>query len=224
MSGSGSRDATPVRVIDVSAPLWDGLPTWPGDVPFRRIVTESHEAGDGCEVSHVTTTLHAGTHVDAPRHFGAGAPAVDELDPLLFLGPCRVVRVDVPPRALVRPEHLDGVLDAPRLLVATGTLPDPDREFTRDFAALAPETVDALAEAGVRLVGIDAPSVDPFDSEDLPVHHALVRHRIVAIEGMRLAGVAPGRYDLVAVPLRIAGADASPVRALLLPPGTIRLP
>ncbi len=224
MSTDGRTGNGPAPVIDVSAPLANGLPAWPGDVPFRRVVTASHGAGDGYELSHVTTTLHAGTHVDAPRHYGPGAPAVDELDPLLFLGPCRVVRVEVPPRGLVRPGDLAGALDVPRVLVATGSVPEPDREFTRDFAALAPETVDALAEAGVRLFGIDTPSVDPFDSDDLPAHRALVRHGIVAIEGLRLAGVAPGPYDLVAVPLRIAGADASPVRALLLPPGTIAPP
>ncbi len=213
-----------VRAIDVSAPLADGLPPWPGDEAFRRIVTSSHDAGDGLEVSHVVTSLHAGTHVDAPVHVDPAGTPVDRLDPLLFLGPCRVVRPAPGPGGLVRPGDLAGALDTPRLLLATGTCPDPDRRFSRDFATLAPETVAALAAAGVRLVGIDTPSVDPFDSTDLPAHRALARHGIVAIEGLRLAGVPAGRWDLVALPLRVAGADAAPARVLLLPPGTLRLP
>ena len=117
----------------------------------------------------------------------------------------------------VRPHMLPGEPRAPRLLLATDTYPDPD-EFNQDFAALSSELVDHLAERGVRLVGIDTPSVDLFSDRALEAHQALARHDMANLEGLVLAGVEPGLYTLVALPLPLAGADASPVRAVLIAP------
>jgi arylformamidase len=103
---------------------------------------------------------------------------------------------------------------APRVLLATGTYPDPDR-FTQDFAALSPELVDHLHAEGVRLIGIDTPSVDPFASKELPSHRRFLAHDMAILEGLVLDGVSEGMYELIALPLRLTGFDASPVRAVL---------
>jgi arylformamidase len=104
---------------------------------------------------------------------------------------------------------------AERVLFATGTFPDPEN-FTTDFAALTPELVDYLAGRGVRLVGIDTPSVDLFDSKDLPAHHRCLAHDMAILEGLVLTGVPEGVYELIALPLKLVGFDASPVRAVLV--------
>ena len=112
------------------------------------------------------------------------------------------------------PQHLPEDARGERLLLATGSYPDPDR-FNRDFAALTPEAVDLLHRRGARLIGIDTPSVDPFDSVDLPAHQACLRHGVALLEGLVLADVPQGEYELIALPLKLAGFDASPVRAVL---------
>src|SRR5262249_52914263 len=131
-----------------------------------------------------------------------------------YLGRCQVLPVSVPRGACVRPGDLQTPISALRLLLATNTYPDPER-FNEDFAALSPELVEDLHAQGVKLVGIDTPSVDPFSSKDLPAHKMFLKHDMAILEGLVLKGVPPGIYELVALPLRLAGFDASPVRAIL---------
>ena len=122
--------------------------------------------------------------------------------------------VPVQRAALIRPVDLPGPIRTERVLLATGTYPDPTR-FSSDFAALEPALIEHLWARGVRLVGVDTPSVDPFDSKDLPAHHAILQHDMAILEGLALAGVPEGLYELIALPLRLVGFDASPVRAVL---------
>src|SRR5262249_24117610 len=129
-------------------------------------------------------------------------------------GPCQVMRIAASRGRRITPDMLPELVQAERLLLATGTFPDP-QHFNQDFAALAPELVEFLHRQGVRLVGIDTPSVDLFDSADLPVHQAFLRCDVAILEGLVLADVPPGLYELIALPLRLVGFDASPVRALL---------
>ena len=124
------------------------------------------------------------------------------------------MRVNVKRGGCVTPEMLPQSPDAPRVLLATGTYPDPDR-FNEDFAALSPELVDHLHAEGVRLIGIDTPSVDPFASKELPSHRRFLAHDMAILEGLVLDGVSEGMYELIALPLRLTGFDASPVRAVL---------
>ena len=115
------------------------------------------------------------------------------------------------------PDHVADKIEAlcaPRILFRTGTFPD-HRRWNNDFASLSPELVDDLYHHGVRLIGIDTPSVDPFDSKALEAHHAFARNDMAILEGLVLAGIEEGEYELIALPLRIKGADASPVRAVL---------
>lgn len=203
------------RLIDISPLVSSRLAVWPGDVPFRREVTRTLEGVEVAEESSITATLHLGAHADAPSHVVAGAASIDRIPPETYVGECQVVEARVPPGGRVRPEDLFSPVSAPRVLVRTGTYPDPEL-FTPDFAGLSVELAEHLARRGVALVGIDTPSVDPFDDAALTAHRALARCGLVWLEGLRLEAAEPGLYTLVALPLRIEGGDASPVRAVLL--------
>jgi arylformamidase len=203
-------------IIDISPVVSERTAVWPGDVAFRRAVSLSIDRGDNIDLSSIQTTVHVGAHADAPSHFAKGGAPIGERPLDLYYGPCQVVIASVGRGERIRPEHLTDEVTEPRVLLRTDTFPDPD-EFTTDFAALSPELVDHLAARGVRLVGIDTPSVDLFADRELIAHRAIARHDMANLECLALAHVVPGRYTLVALPLRLAGADASPVRAALLP-------
>mgnify|MGYP001767110678 CR=1 FL=1 len=202
------------RLYDLSPPLSPRIAVWPGDVPFSRDVTAPP---DGTTFSSIRTTLHLGSHADAPLHMVAGAPSIDEVPLGTWIGPCQVVEARVPPRGRVRLEDLAEAPDAPRLLVKTGTFFDRER-FEGDFAGFDPSLAAELAARGVVLVGIDTPSVDPYDDHAYSAHRALVAAGVCWLEGLVLDHVPPGRYDLAALPLRIEGGDGSPVRAVLVAP------
>jgi arylformamidase len=201
-------------IHDISPPITERLRVWPGDTPPTREVLLDLRRGANVTLSTLRATVHLGAHADAPSHYGADAPSIEARSVEDYLGPCQVLRVDAARGARIGPGDLPRGVEAPRVLFRTGTYPDPD-DFNTDFAALAPELVDHLHDRGVRLIGIDTPSVDPFDSEDLPAHHALLRHDMAVLEGLALEGVPEGVYELIALPLRLVGFDASPVRAVL---------
>jgi arylformamidase len=203
-------------VLDISPLISPRLEVWPGDVPPSREVLLDIVRGDNITLSALRATVHLGAHADAPSHYGAGAPAIHERPLDIYLGPCQVMRVAAARGTRVAPGQLPGPVRAERVLLATGTFPDPE-SFNTDFAALSPELVEYLARQGVRLVGVDTPSVDLFDSKDLPSHNACLRHDVAILEGLVLGGVAEGLYELIALPLRLEGFDASPVRAVLRP-------
>ncbi len=203
-------------IRDISPLVSTRLAVWPGDTPPSREVLLDMNAGDNLTLSTLHATVHLGSHADAPSHYGADAPSIEARDPSLYVGPCRVVRVAVPRGGRIPPSAVPGPPGVERLLFATGTFPDPTA-FNSDFAALAPELVDHLHRFGVRLVGIDTPSVDLFDSEDLPAHGRFLANDMAILEGLVLDGVPEGLYELIALPLRLEGFDASPVRAVLRP-------
>jgi arylformamidase len=200
-------------IHDITPLISPRLAVWPGDTPPSREVLCDLGKGDNITLSTLRATVHLGAHADAPSHYGAGAPAIHQQPLDLYLGPCQVMRVAAA-RERITPEMLPGPVQAPRLLLATDTFPDPEN-FSTDFAALDPGLIDFLAERGVRLVGVDTPSVDLFDSKDLPAHQACLRRGVAILEGLVLRGVPPGVYELIALPLRLEGFDASPVRAVL---------
>ncbi len=204
-------------LIDISPVLSPRIAVWPGDTRFSRTVNARIADGANIDLSYVTTTVHVGAHTDAPNHYSANGQAIHERPLDLYYGPCLVLAVQVGRSERITPAHLPalGALP-PRVLFATNTFPDPEH-FNEDFAALSPDLVDHLAARGVRLVGIDTPSIDLCDDADLLSHSAVARHDLAILEGVVLAHVEPGRYTLIALPLRIEGADASPVRAALLP-------
>ena len=203
-------------ILDISVLVQPGTPEWPGDVPFTCGWSARIEQGASINLSHVAGSPHVGTHADAPLHVRDGWPASDQLPLEPFMGP--VVVLDVT-RAPVGPLALDA--DDPRLAGCERLLLRTDRtiaegSFPDAWPVLSAATAILLAAAGVKLVGVDAPSVDERESKSLEVHQALFSGGAYILENLDLRGVAEGQYDLVALPQRLGGLDAAPVRAALL--------
>lgn len=204
-----------MRIHDLSPRISPRLAVWPGDVPFSRRVALSIEGGANLDLSSMTTTLHLGAHADAPSHYAASAPGMDAVDLAPYYGPCQVMRVTVARGARILPSHVTSDIAAARILFHTGTFPNPE-SWNNDFASLSPELIEHLHAKGVVLVGLDTPSVDPFESKALEAHQALARTGMRNLEGLVLDAIPEGLYTLAALPLNIEGADASPVRAVLI--------
>jgi len=206
------------RLIDISQPVSPQTGAWPGDIPFSYRWTWSMETGAACNVSAVTASPHVGTHADAPLHFDPQGPGIGEVELECYAGPCWVL--EGPTDRLIEPADLVS-WDAegfPRLLVRTRHAPpDVTPPFPESFVALSPEAAETLAQRGALLIGLDTPSMDPFHSKDLPAHKRLAAARIAILENLVLGHVPPGPYELLALPLRWPGLDASPVRAALRP-------
>lgn len=205
--------------IDISQSLHADVAAWPGDVPFSRHATLSQATGDAVNCSSIQMSVHLGTHADAPHHVDARGATTGQWDLDVFLGPAEVVAI--PPGAdAIRPAHLQETT-APRLLFKTVSSQRTATRWNDAFPAVSPSAVNWMRDHDVCLMGTDAPSVDPADSNALAAHHALNGAGIVNLENLRLGAVAPGRYTLVALPLRLAGSDAAPVRAVLHPHPTL---
>ncbi|MBC7809326.1 MAG: cyclase family protein [Akkermansiaceae bacterium] len=202
------------KFYDITIPVQNGLAVWPGDTPFEFTLGWEMGAGASVNVGAVTMSTHTGTHVDAPFHFDADGAGVDTLDASVFVGPVAVV--DAAGRAEIGRDVFAGVDFArtPRVLIRTGVWTDYAR-FPDAVPTLADDVPAFLGANGVRLLGVDVPSVDAIDSKTLPIHHALAAQKITILESIDLRDVPPGVYTLIALPLRLVGADASPVRAVL---------
>jgi arylformamidase len=202
------------RLWDISPALGPATPPFPGDQAYAQRWTA--RIGPDCPVNLTALTLspHLGAHADAPLHYADGAPAIGAVPLAPYLGPCRVIHA-IGCGPLVRPEHVAHALVdlPPRVLVRTCERA-PTR-WSEDFAAYAPETIELLASLGVTLVGIDSQSVDPATSKTLDSHHLLLRHDLRVLENLVLDEVPPGDYELIALPLKLVQACASPVRAIL---------
>jgi arylformamidase len=201
-------------LYDITPLISPRLRVWPGDTPPAREILCDLRRGDAITLSTLRSTVHLGAHADAPSHYGANAPTIHERSLEYYLGSCQVLHVPVTRGTCLTPESVPQMIRAPRVLLATGTHPDPE-QFNEDFASLSPTLVDGLHQQGVILVGIDTPSVDPFSSKDLPAHRTFLMHDMAILEGLVLKDVPEGVYELIALPLRLEGFDASPVRAVL---------
>ncbi len=200
-------------IWDISPLIDESIAVLPGDTAYRTRDSLRLRDGDSVNLSDIHLSCHTGAHADAPLHAVDGAAGIDELPLSIFVGPCTLLEVD-PPDGAILPRHLEAKELSPRVLFRTAARRDRT-VFPTDFAHLSVELVDTLAEAGVVLVGLDSPSVDAFDSEELPVHRALHRRGIANLESLQLEGVPCGGYELIALPLRLKGRDGSPVRAVL---------
>ncbi len=172
-------------------------------------------AFDKIDLSSMQTTVHIGAHTDAPRHYQRDGQDIASRSLALYYGPCQVIAVDVGRAERIGPQHITVPIIAERVILKTGTFPDPDR-FSEDFAACSAALIEHLASCGVRLVGIDTPSIDLFADKVLQSHNAVAAADMAILEGVVLDEVTPGLYTLIALPLRLEGADASPVRAVLV--------
>jgi arylformamidase len=204
------------RFLDVSVPLGAGLPTYPGNPPFEIDAIKRMAQGASSNVSRIAMGTHAGTHVDAPRHFFDTGMAVDALPLDLLIGRARVV--DLPKRGGIAAEDLAaaGLREDLRVLLKTpnsalwnGTA------FKEDYTHLTEEGARYLVDQGVKVVGIDYLSVEQFRKPGAPAHRALLSQGVIIIEGLDLSEAEPGMYELSCLPLRISGADGAPARVVL---------
>jgi arylformamidase len=207
------------KYIDISPVLSSKTAVFPGDTPFKRGINMSFSSGSHLDLSDIHTTLHIGAHTDAPSHYHERGKSIEKRDLSLYFGDCQVIEVRLSPEARIYPKDFSDEIKAPRVLFKTNSFSNPD-QWKDEFNSLSPELVNFLHQKGVKLVGIDTPSVDPATSKDLPSHKALFETDMALIEGIILTHVKPGLYQLIALPLNIEGADASPVRAILLPKET----
>lgn len=206
-----------MRLWDISEPIEPASATFPGDSPFSQEWVARQEQGASCNVSTIRMSVHVGTHTDAPLHFDLAGPDIASVDLTQYIGRCRVVDVrgegspSVIPARVLTPELLAG---AERILLRTRDEHD-HRRFDPSFTTLGPDAARALVQAGIRLVGIDTPSLDHADSKDLAGHHTLFEGGVAILENLDLRQVPAGDYELIALPLRIVNGDSSPVRAIL---------
>lgn len=211
-----TQSNNPKSWIDVSQPLHDKLAHWPGDTPFNYEVTYSKEQTGSVNIGQMTMSVHSGTHVDAPFHFLNDGAKILDLDINVFIGEARIIdcsafeKID---RAALSSFDLDGVT---RLLIKTAIPNQPER-FPEHIPYVTADGAAFLHEKGVRLIGVDVPSVDALDSKELEGHHALFQHQIHILENLMLDGVEAGDYELIALPLPLRDADGSPVRAVIRP-------
>ncbi|KWW20667.1 MULTISPECIES: arylformamidase [Peribacillus] len=200
--------------IDISQRLDEQVATWPGDKPFSYKVSWSKEESGSVNVGHISMSVHTGTHIDAPFHFDNEGKRVIELDLDLYIGCSRVIhlpnRTNIGVTDLAN-HDLQGVT---RLLIRTDAWKDRS-VFPETIPPIQPEIATYLSGLGIRLLGLDLPSVDPLDSKELSAHHELAVHGIHILEGLVLDGIDPGNYELAALPLPLVHADGSPVRAAL---------
>ncbi|MCI4346532.1 MAG: cyclase family protein [Thermoplasmata archaeon] len=207
-----------MELRDISMPLGAGTPIFPGDPAFVANRIQRVEAGAPYNLTELKLGSHTGTHVDPPLHFLPGQAGAERLDLRTLNGPCRVLHLPRTPRA-IGAEELSGVpRGTERLLLRT---PNSERwaageGFFRDFAALSRPGAELLRSRGVRLVGIDALSIERGGSQGFPVHWLLLGAGVPILEGLRLEGTPAGEYELRCLPLRLVDGDGAPCRAILL--------
>ncbi len=206
-----------MRIYDISVPIREKMPTWPSDPGVKIRLAMSMARGDGVNVSALAMGAHTGTHFDAPFHFVQGGKTVDQLDPEVIIGTCRVF--EIPAEDEIDVTHLRGlpIKGVTRALfkTANSALWASRDDFYEDFVYLTPMAAKFLVSMGVKLVGVDYLSVEGYHAQGAPAHLALLGAGVIILEGLNLAEVPPGDYELIALPLKIAGADGAPARALL---------
>lgn len=226
------------RLFDISAPITPSTPVWPGDTPVTLEQVWRMEAGSPVNVGRMTLSPHTATHADGPLHYDATGMAVGVVPLDVYIGECAVVhcfeerRIDAANNAtgessgaqVISVDMLQRALQAanllatlpPRVLIRTYAAA-PLKAWDAAFVAIAPDAIDWLAERGVRLIGVDSASLDPETSKTMDAHRRVAAHRMAILEGLVLDAVPVGRYELIALPLKLMTMDASPVRAVLRP-------
>ena len=203
------------KLWDISPAVHAGAPVFPGDTAYSQ--TWAATIGPGCpvNVSAITLSPHVGAHADAPLHYDPEGAAIGAVSLNAFIGPCRVIHA-IGCGPLVKPEHLAHALkDLPPRVLVRVYQQQPQDQFDHALPAFAADTVEQLADLGVQLIGIDSASIDPADSKALPSHQTIRRRGLRVLENLLLDDIPEGDYELIALPLKLTTADASPVRAVL---------
>ena len=199
----------------ISPPLVTStFPLWPHSRPLQRTIDCNMETGAPCTSSAMTATVHLGAHADAPSHYAKEGRAIHDCALHYYIGRCQVIRPNVRRGQSITKVRVTQEIVAPRVLFATSTF-DFTEPFREDFAAFDPEFFEFMAQHNIMTVGIDGPSVDMFQAQDLPCHKLAYKYDMAILENLDLAQVPEGIYELIALPLKIKDFDASPVRAIL---------
>jgi arylformamidase len=203
--------------IDISVDVRESMPQWPGDPSLSLERAKEQTKGDVCTLTRVSMSAHTGTHMDAPLHFVPNAATIDRMPIEATVGPARVIHIK--DRTAIHREELlpHGLREGERILFRTR---NSDRDwqnlpFDEEFVYIARDGAEYLAECGVRAVGVDYLSVGGFHIDSVETHVALLGKGIWIMEGLRLAEIEPGDYDLVCLPLKWAGCEGAPARAIL---------
>ncbi|MBM7648265.1 arylformamidase [Bacillus ectoiniformans] len=205
-----------MKWIDISQPLTNSVAHWPGDVPFVYELTYIKQQTGSVNIGRMTTSLHTGTHIDAPFHFDDQGKTILELELDPFIGPARVI--DVSSFEMIGRKELEALqLDGESRLLLKTSVPNQPNIFPRKVIPIHPNLGPFLKEKQIVLLGVDVPSIDPLDSKEMAAHHSLHQNGIHILENALLDHVSPGNYELIALPLPLEGADGSPVRAVLRP-------
>lgn len=202
--------------IDITQPLTKNIAVWPGDTPYQFELSYTKKQTGSVNIGQFTSSVHTGTHVDAPFHFDNDGEQIHQIDPNIYIGPAKIIDVTehkIIDRSILETFDLRGVK---RLLLKTEKERDPT-SFPREFSILDPDVGAYLKALGIFLIGTDAPSVDPVDSKSVSAHHALNKNGVYILENLLLNKVESGYYELIALPLKLVGADGSPVRAVIRP-------
>lgn len=205
-----------MKYIDITPLINPDIAVFPGDTPFTSNILLDFKKGDNLLLSTITSTVHLGAHTDAPNHYHKDGEDIASRDLNFYIGQCQVISVDIKKGERIYPKDLNVDIKAERVLFKTLSFPDPNN-WNNDFNSLSPELIKYLVEKGVILIGIDTPSVDPSDSKALESHNEIYNNNLAILEGIVLNEVKDDIYTLISLPLKIQGADASPVRAILLP-------
>lgn len=211
-------DLEGVNYIDISPEISSALSVFPGDVKFRRNIAYDMVKGDHMTLSSIESTLHIGAHADGPCHYQKGGEGIGERSLDYYMGSCQVIDVSRLVRrggTVLADDFKKFNIETSRILIKTDSCRHDT--WSSDFVSLSTGLMKYLVKSGVKLVGIDTPSIDAVDSRDLDCHQLVAENNMAILEGLDLAYVDEGKYQLIALPLKIKNGDASPVRAVLLP-------
>lgn len=204
------------EIIDITPVISEDIAVFPGDTSFERKVLMSFENKDHLGLSYLKSTVHLGAHADASNHYHKDGEGIEKRQLYHYIGGCQVIKVQINRNERIRPEHIKNKeITQKRILFCTNSFPNPN-QWNEDFNSLSSDLIEYLAERRVFTVGIDTPSVDPATDKILESHRAIYKNNFAILEGLVLNHVKEGEYQLIALPLPIKGADASPVRAILL--------
>lgn len=203
------------RLWDISQRLRSGLPVWPGDTAFEARQTWSFGPGSPVNVSAFSMSTHSGAHADAPLHYAPDGAPIDQVSLEPYLGPCRLIDARGCGPAISAAFVAEHVPQGTERVLFRTFERFPHQAWPAAFTAVEAAAIDALAARGVRLIGLDSPSLDPQESKTMDAHLAILRADMRVLEGLVLDAPPPGDYELIALPLALASLDAAPVRAVL---------
>tara|TARA_B100000886_G_C20333406_1_gene453401 strand:+ start:93 stop:728 length:636 start_codon:yes stop_codon:yes gene_type:complete len=204
-----------LKIFDISPEISPETAVFPGDTKFSRAEALSTKNGDHLTLSSINTTVHIGAHTDAPNHYHRNGCDMASRDLDFYIGECQVLEVNIAPNNRIKPEDIREEISSTRILFKTNSYPNPKR-WNNDFNAISSELVEYLAKKDVKLIGIDTPSVDLANDKELEAHLSIYKNNMAILEGIILKDIVPQKYKLIALPLKIKNADASPVRAVLI--------